>query len=306
MIKLFITLLIFIIIGFIIFKIMKKNRSIKLNNWTLFEADLGGRKTTILTRKTLNLWRGRIIINYLTPLLNVIINILLFIIPIEHIFYIIYCIKNKELLKIRKRGEKVYSTYPIYLDFPFNLFKDKSTYTYAINADVLDWKYKIEEDSIVVLDEIGYIFPSETKKTDPKITFCMTWFRHATNATVLCATQSMSEVNITFRRKCNKVFQLSNGQRCMFPFGVWFSKVQVREIIISEDVNNIYQDNYETRNENWYTFKYPTNHFNSRYGKELYKLTQEEIAKISLKYQILFEKLGMRNGDKWKTLNYEI
>lgn len=298
---------IWILIGFLILRfLIKQNRKVQLNNWTLFEGDLGSFKTTACTRKTVNLWRGRIFGNWLNPTLNIIIQILLFIIPITNFVYLYLVIRDKKLYKIKKRGEEVYSTFPIWLSFPFRLFKDKWTYTKAINADVLDWKYKIEEDSIVVLDEVGYIFPSETKKTDPKITFCMTWFRHATNATVICATQSMSEVNVTFRRKCNRVYQLSHGQRCIFPFGLFFCKVQVREIIISEDVNNIYEDNPETRNENWWTFKHPTRHFNSRYGKKLYNLTQEEINKISLKYQLMFEKLKMQNGEKWTSLDYEL
>lgn len=307
MIQTIIFLIILIIVGFLILRfLIRQNRKVKLNNWTLFEGELGARKTAVCTRKSVNLWRGRIVFNSLNLPLNIVLNGFLFIIPIVNIIYILIIIRTKKLLKIKKRCEDVYSTYPIYLSFPFGLYKKKWGFTYAINADVLDWKFKVTEDCIVILDEIGYIFPSELKKTDPKITFCMTWFRHATNATVICATQSMSEVNVTFRRKCNKVYQLSHGQRCLMPFGLWFTKVQVREIIISEDVNNIYQDNIETRLENWYTFKYPVKHFENRYGKKLYNLTQEQITKVSLNYQRLFEYLNMNNGEKWKSLSYDI
>ena len=120
---------------------------------------------------------------------------------------------------------------------------------------------------------------------------------------LFASSQCLDECNISFRRKVNRVYHLRNMKKCLIPI---FSKVQIHSAIISEDMNTITKDDTETREQNWYRFKYPRNRFASRYAKNLYKLDNNKIKELSINYQKTFEKMNMKNGDKWKSLYYEL
>lgn len=275
-------IILIIIFIFLTIKLYKSNYKLEYDSWTFFEGSLGSGKTTVLTRLAISTRRKRIIYNFFVPLIKV----CLWLIPFYNILRLFQ--KKENRLQIKCRGTDIYSNYPIRIN--------KKLWSYAINKDVLNWIFRVNEDCIVVLDEVGYLFPNEMQKTDPLYVFCMTWFRHGTNAQVFCASQSLSETNVSFRRKVNRVYHLSNIKHCIIPL---FSKVQIRQAIISEDMSNQYTDDLESRETNWYRFKYPSFHFRSRYGKDYYKLDSSDLIPISKYYQMTFDKLKMTNGKRW-------
>lgn len=276
-------IILIIVLGIIIIRFGMTNYKLEYDSWTFFEGSLGSGKTTVLTRLAIKTRRNRIVYNFFVPLLK----IGLWLIPVYNLIRL--CQKKENRLQLKKRGTDIYSNYPIRIN--------RKEWSYAINKDVLNWIFRVNEDCIVVLDEVGYLFPNEMQKTDPLYVFCMTWFRHGTNAQVFCASQSLSECNVAFRRKVNRVYHLSNIKHCVIPL---FSKVQVRQAIISEDMSNQYTDDLQSRESNWFRFKYPAFHFRSRYGKEYYKLDSESLVPISKYYQMTFDKLEMKNGQRWQ------
>lgn len=278
-----VVLIVLIVAGILLIKFCASNYKLEYDSWTFFEGSLGSGKTTILTRLAITTRRKRIIYNFFVPCLN----ICLWLIPFYNLYRL--CQKKENRLKLKKRGTDIYSNYPIRINHKL--------WSIAINKDVLNWIFRVNEDCIICLDEVGYLFPNEMQKTDPLYVFCMTWFRHGTNALVFSASQSLSECNVAFRRKVNRVYHLNNVKRCIIPF---FSKVQVRQAIISEDMSNVYTDDLKSRETNWFRFKYPVSHFRSRYGKEYYKLDSDELLPISKYYQMTFDKLHLTNGERWR------
>lgn len=276
-------LIILLVIVFILYiKFKRSNYALEYDNWTFFEGSLGSGKTTMLTRLAITTRRRRIIHNFFTPFLN----FCLWLIPFYHWYRLFQ--KKENRFYIKKRGIDIYSNFPIRIN--------RKLWAYAVNKDVLNWLFKVNEDCILVLDEVGYLFPNEMKKTDPLYVFCMTWFRHATNAVVFCASQSLSECNVAFRRKVNRVYHLSNMKKSWILF---LSRVQIRQAIISEDMNNVYIDDLKSREQNYFRFKFPSSHFRSRYGREYYKLEHNDLLKYSVDYEQTFNYLKLKNGMRW-------
>lgn len=284
-----------LLIIFLIIKFIRSNYKLKYDSITFFEGCLGSGKTTIITRLAINERRRRVIFNFFRPFLIPVVNILLFIIPFVNIVYGLLCLIRHEIIyKPEKRGTDIYSNYPIWIN-------RRVGFSYAINKDLLAWLYRVNEDCIICLDEVGYLFPNENKKTDDLYTFCLTWIRHGTNCLMFCASQSLSECNITFRRKVNRCYHLCNFCNSI-PF---FKKVQITMSIISEDISTITTDHIEDREENWFRFKYPRRHFKSRYGKNYYLLPDDDIKKLSYDYEKTFSMLHLENGSKWESYYYE-
>lgn len=268
--------IIVIIIVFIVFKILQWKKTavkIDLDSITFFEGSLGSGKTTMLVNQAIKLFKSRVFRFKLFNLLNL-------------------CsfglIKNNYLMPT------LYSNFPIYIN-------KKYGYSTVINVAVLNWEFKINQDSIVVLDEVGYLFPNEQKKTDNAFTFGLTWFRHGTNSVMLCASQSLSECNISFRRKVNRCYHLHNCKRFFFSI----SSVEVVPVIISEDINNIYTSNTDDKILEKYYFKYPKKNFNSRYGRNLYNLNKDKRILLSYDFTLLLKEMNLKNGDKWCDLIYK-
>lgn len=290
-----------IIIVIIIIKFKKRSYPINYDNITFFEATLGGGKTTMLTRCAITERRKRVIKNFFNPLLNII----SWLIPIYNI-YLFKELRNynkkHNLTKrkfwefpIKKVGTKIYSNYPIYIN-------KRIGFSEVISKNVLYWDFRVKEDCIICLDEVEYLFPSEMKKTDPLYNFCLTWNRHATNALIFAASQSLSGCNVVFRRKVNRCYHLINMSKSLIPF---ISKVQVISAMVSEDIKTIYQEDYEERQENWHYFKFPKNHFESRYAKKLYNLPKEEIKELAWDYSKLLKRMKLSDGERWKSYYYE-
>lgn len=272
MIWILLILVIILLIKYIKFR--KESIKIELDSVTFFEGPLGSGKTRLLTSICIREFKRRVRVYKIHKVL-------------EFLSFGIY--KSKYFIP------NVYSNYPIFLGKRYG-------FSYVINTSVLNWEYKIEEDSIIVLDEVGYIFPNQKEKTSDDYTFGITWLRHATNATILCASQSLSECNISFRRKVNRCYHLHNCRKFF-----WFlSAVEVVPVIISEDIKNVYNSNSSESVIQRYMFINPKKNFNSRYGKNLYKLNSNERKVIASDFNILLKRLNYQNGDMWRCLHYDI
>lgn len=266
-----IIIILVVIIGIKIYQ-WKNNYKINFDFITFFEGGEGSGKTTILTHLAYKevmkrIWQNRF-------------KKLLFFIP------------NKKYA-----NTKVYSNYPIYIN-------KKYGYTYVLTNEVLTWEKLVEDGSILVMDEMGLFFPMETKKTDQDKIFTMTYLRHildkdnnGNNARIFASSQSMDEVNKTFRRKCNKCYELSGMRKA---FGIKKAKVNILQVYLSESINTQYIDNNEFAN-NIYKFKYPKGKFSSTYAKDFKNI--KNIKEVSESYKNLLKYYGYEFGDKWRELN---
>lgn len=263
---------IFLLLKYIKYK--KESIKIELDSVTFFEGPLGSGKTRLLTYMAIKSFKKRVMIYKLFRFLEII---------TFHIF------KSKKFIP------HVYSNYPIYLGRKYG-------FSQVVNCQVLNWQYKIEEGSIVVLDEVGYIFPNQKEKTSDDYIFGITWLRHATDCVLLCASQSLSECNIAFRRKVNRCYHLHNCSKFFWRL----SSVEVVPVIISEDIKNVYSSSSSDTVLQRFMFLNPKNNFNSRYGRDLYLLKESERNAIASNYNLLLQRLGYKNGDYWKSLSYDI
>lgn len=296
-----IILIILIIALIIIIKFKHSNYRMQDDNITFYQGMLGSGKSAIVTRRSVV---SRFSRQFRNRIIRPLVNFLLWFIPIFNIFRLIKKLLKKEYkVKMEEITEEIYSSFPIRQKTIF----DKEVYwSKVIDADIFTWHYKIKEDKpIIAVDELEYLCPSETKKADPELRYGIAWLRHALSPTMFCASQNLDGVNVEFRRRINNVYNLNNCKRCFFPFGIWFSKVQVHHALISENFTNIYQDKPEDREENWYRFKFPKNNYNSRYGRNMYYLSDEEVHKIAVNYKELLKAMNLKCGDRWRSINYE-
>lgn len=306
----FIALIVIVVI--LIVRFILNNYNFKYDNFTFFEGSLGAGKTTIITSETLKVWKKRKLFNIFVAnrFIEILITILIFLIPIFNIIWLIYCIryriKNKKMwyFAIEKRGIDIYSNYPLrYRLFPWN----KWEYSIIIDRHLFDWLVKCNEDCIISLDELGYWFPptlnekGNAKSTDKQEIFGLTWLRHAISPCVFSASQSIDEVNITFRRKIQHIYRLSSNKRVFLPL----SKVNCLEIQRSEDSGSIittFNDTEKTHIDNWHYYIYPRNNFKSRYARYLYDLGNEDLRKVAYNYEELLKKYNLKVGSRWTDL----
>ena len=312
MAKVVIFFLIFFIIFFIAFiYFMSHNYKIKYDNFTFFEGSLGSGKTTIITNKSLNELFKRKLYNLFVAnkVNNFLLTIFLYICPIANIIALIISLKRKKLfrLNIKKRGTELYSDYPI--KYKKHILWGKWIYSKVCDITLFNWLVKYDEDCICSLDELGYWFPPNTNTkgipimTDKLTIFGITWLRHAISPCVFCASQSIDEVNITFRRKIQHIYRLSNNTKV---FGR-LSKLNVREIQRSEDSGSIittFNDSDKNHLENYHYYWYPKKNFASRYAKLLYKLDKVDTDAIANNYEALLSLLNLKPGDYWRGLYF--
>lgn len=304
-------IIIFILISIGMIWILSNNYKFKYDNFTFFEGSLGSGKTTIITKESIKEYIKRKWFNLLIANKIVIwfIRIITLIIPILNIVIIIFWIKDKKCpIDIKKRGMDIYSTYPIkYRKWLWS----KWQYSIVIDRRLFNWLIKCNEDCIIALDELGYIFPPNTnnngaiKMTEKQDVFGLTWLRHAISPCVFCASQSIDEVNITFRRKIQHIYRLSNNKKVLGRI----SKVSALEIQRSEDSGSIittFKDTSKDYLTNWHYYIYPKNNFQSRYGKLLYNLEENDLKKVSYDYNYLLDLIGVKVGERWKSLYYLI
>lgn len=265
-----IVLLIVLIIAVLFIKFLRSNYQFKYDFITFFEGSLGSGKTTMLVYHTKLVIRKRLFKNYIIKFVN-------------------YFLPKK--WKLEYHCTKVYSNFPIFLG-------KKLGWSYRIDEQILNWYYKVEKDCIIVLDEVGFLYPNSSKVPSLTERFCLTWLRHCTNAIIFSSSQSLSECNITFRRKANHVYELSNCKR-----GFLFSHINVLEVYLSENISTIHSDSSSTFKDNHYYFRFPKKMFKSTYGENLYLIPKELINHIDC-YSTLFEMCNLKIGEQW--VDYDI
>lgn len=267
----------FILIGcvFLFIKFKKSNYNITYNNITYFQGEVGSGKTTVLTHMGFKERNKRIRHNYF--------------------FYILRKLFPK-VKAFRKYNVEIYSSYPIWVN-------KKYGFSRVVDKSILSWDFRVPEDNpIIILDEMELIFPNEAKQTDPVFKLGTAYIRHALNASIFASSQSLSEVNIEFRRRVNAVYMLNNIR---YGFLNLCSCVDVRKGLCSEEFTNVYVDDPKTVDiGHTYRFKLKDGHFDSRYASNLYKLKQENIVKLSKNYDLLLKAQGLKCGDKWRSLKY--
>lgn len=271
-----IVILLIVILGIIIYNYFK-NYHFKLDGINFFQAQLGGGKSYTLTWCALRCQRRRIFTNKLKTIWNKCtpkkINMTLF--PID-----------------------IYSNYPIWCG-------KKIGWSKAINKDIWWWKYKLPEHCIIVYDELANDLPNvrngKAVMSDDRLKFCLRWFRHGTNATIFACSQSLSEVDKTFRAKVQHVYNLNNFKRHLF-----WNSLNVVESFISEDITTVYSDSDKNHIENIWRSRLSRKSYYSRYGKNLYNLDDSQITYISHNADKIMKLCGLKNGSSWTSYAFEL
>lgn len=265
-------LIIILVVALILyFRLKKNNYHLTYNNITYLQGEVGSGKTTMLTYLALKERKIRLRHNFFSRILS-------------HIPLI------KKLVKFK--NPCIYSTYPIWIN-------KKVGFSYVIDRTVLSWETRIKEGAIVVLDEMEMVFPSEAKKTEAVYSFGTAFIRHGANALIFASSQSLNEVNISFRRRVNSVYMLNNCKR-----GLFFSSVEVHKAIASEEFTNVFVDNNDV-SKNILKFRLKNGHFDSRYASNLYALPQKKIELLASDFNELLNAQGLKNGDKWVALKWQ-
>jgi len=254
-----------------------KNYHFKKDNIIFFQAQLGGGKSYTLTWNGLKEQKRRIRRNWFVKIWNA-------------------CTPKKinfDILPI-----EIYSNYPIWCG-------KKIGWSKAINKNVWKWYDRLPENCIIVYDELANDLPNvrngKAVMSDDRLKFCLRWFRHGTNAKIYACSQSLSEVDKTFRAKVQHVYNLSDFHKHLF-----WNSINVVESFISEDITTVYSDTDKKHIVNIWRSRLPKNSYYSRYGKKLYKLNDNMIDYISSHSDSIMDICGLSFGDSWTDYVYDI
>lgn len=260
-------LIVLIVLLFFVVKFLRGNYVFKYDFFTIYTGQGGSGKTTLLCHSAKITLRRR----YLRNIVRRFINIFLF-----------------------KKFKLQYENYIVYSDFPC-YFGRRFGWARIINKSVLDWSYQIEEGCIILLDELSYLFPSKKEIPSPRERFCLVFLRHimGKSCVVFGATQSLSRCNVALRSVVGHVYNLSNCTK-----GWFFSRVNVMDVIISEDVRTIYNDTSKDFKDNVYRFRFPKGTFASDYGK-YFKYLKNQHLDVMDSYDYIFNLFGLKCGAYW-------
>jgi len=274
--KLIILLLLLGLIGYIIY-LNLKNYHFKRDNINFLQAQLGGGKSYTLSWFARHEQKVRIRKNRLYKVIN---------------------------LFLPKKWQIDYLPIDVFSNFPIWLGK-KYGWSRAINKDIWDWKYKLPVNSIIIYDELANDLPNvkdgKAVISNDRLKFCLRWFRHGTNATIYACSQSLSEVDKTFRAKVQHCYNLSD-----FHKGFLFNRINVVESFISEDITTIYSDTDKSHIVNMWRSRLPKNTYESRYGKKLYDIDDDLISYVATHSNEIMGMCGIKNGDRWTSYTYDI
>lgn len=262
-------LLLIIIVVFIVLyaKYLLGNYHFKFDFFTIFVGQGGSGKTTLCSYFTKKFLRGRSRRNFFRRIINLVL------------------IKR---FKLEYESMIVYSTFPMYLG-------KKYGWSRVITKKFITWDYDIEDGSIVVLDELAYLFPSRKEVPTIREKFCLTFLRHicGKGCQVIGATQSLSRCNVALRSVVAHTYNLSNCKK-----GFLLSNVNVMDVMISEDINTVYNDTNRNFRDNVFKFKYPKGMFVSDYGKYFKYLPKKLLDQMD-SYDFIFDLFGLKCGDYW-------
>jgi hypothetical protein len=180
------------------------------NTITAFTGGLGSGKTFMAVRHAVKNYRNDMISYYL-----------------ERFIPILFLFRKKY-----KEKPQFYSNIPVRVWF--NRWANTLTYEH------LTLQHRLEEYSTILIDEIGH-FASQYEYDHPFVQQYLQefirFFRHYTDGKLYITDQSSSNIVVSIRRRINQIFNLSNFSRFM----LFFYKINVSEIHITEDMLNVQQ-----------------------------------------------------------------
>ena len=184
-----------------------------------------------------------------------------------NILILICLIKKREILKRNYQIRRIYSNYPIMI----KITKKKIYYSTPLTRNHLLGIDKVDEHSIIVLDEAQIMFPNQKNRSDPTVIWNLTFARHFHNSTIIMCSQSIGNMDVALRRVVNVVYNFSSFRRLLF----FFYKVDVDKINYMEDViQNV--NNVQEENHMFYFGMFGKRRYNSRYMKEYYNPTNKD------------------------------
>ena len=252
---------------------------LKLQTINFYSGGLGSGKTLQATKTAIKL-RNKSVLNYYlvgkNPVIFAIglfliltififsvlkVNIASLVLFIVNILILINLIKKREILKEKNKIRKIYSNYPILI----KQTKKKVIFSEPLTRDHLLGKEKVEEYSIIVLDEAQIMFPNQKNRSNPDVIWNLTFARHFHNSTIIMCSQSIGNMDVALRRVVNVVYNFSSFRKVLFLF----YKVDVDKINYMEDVvqniNDIKEDNHM-----FYFGMFGKRRYDSRYMKLYY------------------------------------
>lgn len=165
---------------------------------------------------------------------------------------------------------EIYSNFPILIKYNKN--PSKCIYSIPLTRDHILGKIRIKEHSIVIVDEGATFFPFQNKRSDPDLIWDLTYFRQYTDSVLIVCCQSLGNVDISFRRVINVVYNFSSYRNLPFRFYT----IDVQKMLYNEDINivntnDINEDNtLKLIGRHWKYKKY-----DSRYMRKFYNPNQE-------------------------------
>lgn len=151
----------------------------------------------------------------------------------------------KHLNEPYKEKPQVYSNIPIVIGWK----KGKPIFSRVLKIEHLLEQERIEEGSVVFIDEIGSIanqFEWQNKNVTKTMDDFIRFFRHYTKGGYLVITDQCSEnINLVIRRRINIVHNLAN-MLCIGPLMFYFERM----ISVSEEIKTVDMRNVENDKEN--------------------------------------------------------
>lgn len=253
---------------------------LKLQTINFYSGGLGSGKTLQATKTAIKLRNSSILSYYLlgkSPILSSIIlfillnilnfavfkgNFATFIFLGINILISILIIKKRKILKEKYKIRKIYSNYPILI----KRTKKEVIYSEPLKKEHLLGIERVEEHSIIVLDEAQIMFPNQKNRSNPEVIWNLTFARHFHNSTIIMCSQSIGNMDIALRRVVNVVYNFSSFRKILFLF----YKIDVDKINYMEDVitniNDVKDDNHM-----FYFGMFGKKRYNSRYMINYYK-----------------------------------
>jgi hypothetical protein len=211
-------ILIIIVVGLLLVYLVYSfnQKRVPGNTITAFTGGLGSGKTFMAVRFALKAHRFNMIQYYL-----------------ERFIPILFLFKKKF-----KDKPQFYSNIPVRVWF--NQWARTLTYEH------LTLTSRLEEYSTIVIDEIGH-FASQYEYDHPFVQQYLQefirFFRHYVDGKLFITDQSSSNIVVSIRRRINQIYNLSNFSRVF----LFFYKINVSEIHITEDMLNIQQSNLQEK-----------------------------------------------------------
>lgn len=170
-----------------------------------------------------------------------------------------YALKEYKKIKFRYTIKKIFGKVPILNNIicPYPLVKpylfsnipiriNKKTWSYKLTREHLLMEERLPEGAIIFIDEIGQ-FASQYDYDNPLV-MCnlqefIRFFRHYINGRFIITDQSSSNIVVPIRRRISEIYALNNFRRVF----VFFYKVNVEIVKITEEITNIQNENQNRR-----------------------------------------------------------